>query len=188
MSDFDIELRLASYADVKNVIALQSTLIRDRINADGQTGFLISKFCESELAELLNNGSELILTENKNGVIGYILLTEFREFESVLLEARNLDIKNFDNLKNVEPRYLYQIGVSPESRGKGIAKSLLEFAKTRSPQGIITDVLTGPVKNDVSISFFHKNNFLSIGSFSLAAYRDFGQLDSLVLTWKPQKN
>ena len=71
------------------------------------------------------------------------------------------------------------------AKRKRVASALLEHAFKTEGLDIIADILCAPVKNRACLGFLAKYRFRRVGLLSMASYRDFGKLESVVLAHTP---
>lgn len=143
------------------------------------TGFLVTCFDPKELYELSQKGSYFIFSSIDNKLMSFLLLTDFRIF----LEQVKAGHYEGELEKYSEGLYLYQLAVRPDKRNTGIGKKLIEYAKLISKKGLLADILVSPHKNELSLQFFSRRGFRTVGLLKLGNYRDFGELTAQVVHW-----
>lgn len=145
--------------------------------ADLQQGFLIVRATSESMLELVDvKNAKILWVEEEGEFLGYLLLTDMREFFDLYV---NSPIRTFDchvNQVNFEQTlilnntlYVRQIAIKKEAARFGVGTQLLDEAKRRSPSGLVAVVLTEPCENKASRTFFSKHGFSCIGYLNCVA-------------------
>lgn len=148
-----MKIRLAQKADAASLAALSievwvGTYLRQGVNSFFAE-FVLSEFTTARFEELLEEGSDLLMvSENSDGIDGYIRLAEKRAAP-------------IDGLSDLEIATFY---VQPRHHGKGIGSALLDIAidymREKGRQSIW---LTTNSENKPAIDFYLAKGFQQVG-------------------------
>lgn len=148
-----MKIRLAQKADAASLAALSievwvGTYLRQGVNPFFAE-FVLSEFTTARFEELLEEGSDLLMvSENSDGIDGYIRLAEKRAAP-------------IDGLSDLEIATFY---VQPRHHGKGIGSALLgiaiDYMREKGRQSIW---LTTNSENKPAIDFYLAKGFQQVG-------------------------
>lgn len=148
-----MKIRPAQRADAASLAALSievwiSTYLRHGVNAFFAE-FVLSEFTTARFEALLEEGGDMLMvSENSDGIDGYIRLAEKR-------------VAPVDGLSDLEVLTFY---VQPRHHGKGIGSALLDVAiKYAREQGRNGIWLTTNSENKPAIDFYLSKGFEQVG-------------------------
>lgn len=181
---------------IRSILALQQewqiNIRATQLAIDTHNGFLFVKMKPEFVLDLLDNkNATIIWASQKEELIGYIILTEIDEFfdlyknSSIRSFACSADQTQFEEyLQSFGVKYIEQIAVKRELAHTGIGTQLINAAKQCSPYGLVAAVLTQPLANTASLSFFLKSEFTSMGYLNTIECVEWPAYQTAVLFWQ----
>lgn len=188
------------YADdkeevVRSILALQQkwqiNIRATQLATNTHNGFLFVKMKPEFVIDLLDNkNATIIWASQEEELIGYIILTELDEFFNLY---KNSPIRSFactadqtqfeEYLQSFGVKYIEQIAVKRDLAHTGIGTQLMNQAKQCSQYGLVAAVLTEPLANTASLSFFLRNKFTSMGHINTIECVEWPAYQTSVLFW-----
>ncbi len=171
--------------------ALQTPLLIDRQAKDTENGFLIGSISNHEIQALLAEGAQIHLARDTNGVLlAFAMMTSIQELTVLYTDRTDGRLTlnypaAFSEEEMQSAVYLHRIALKADQRKTGLGTKLVQEIQRQTSHPIVTDILCQPIFNEASLRFFQKNSFQEFALLYLDNYRDFGQLVSKVLVWKP---
>lgn len=171
---------------ISEVLEIQKSLLipleAEELPDFSKNGFLIVKMNRDYLENFLVNG-EMIVAYDQDNIVGYLLL---EKMDAYINWARNQNIVSdlgLDDLKRV--KYIDQIGIQSRYAKKGIGTALINEARLKSPNGMLTDTLVQPFPNPAALAFFSKMGFLDVGLIRVQANEVRPAHEITMLLWLP---
>jgi ribosomal protein S18 acetylase RimI-like enzyme len=153
-----------------------------RCLGDHREGILISNYSVNDILQLAHaDGSAVLAARSASTLVGYCLVSDVSEYHALVGASRHALPRHTS-----ARRYILQIATRRGYHRQGVGTALLAAAKQLRSTGLVTDVLLAPVCNEVSLHFFERNGFESIGELELPSYRTFGATRTRVFEWVPQ--
>jgi ribosomal protein S18 acetylase RimI-like enzyme len=166
-----------SEADAAEIVELQCAYL-----GDYREGILISNYSVNDILQLAGgDGGAVLAARSPSTLVGYCLVADVSEYHA-LVGASGHALPRHTSAR----RYILQIATRRGYQRQGVGTALLAGAKQLGSRGLVTDVLIAPVRNEVSLHFFERNGFESIGDLELPSYRTFGATRTRVFEWVPQ--
>lgn len=147
------------------------------------TGFLTIRMTPDYLRNFLDTGKFIMAFRGKQ-VAGYLLLDDIEGFLK-WAQGRRFDSEwDLESLRGIQ--YIDQIGIPTKFAKQGIGKELINFAKSLSPKGLLTDNLFDPYPNPASAAFFTSQGFTHLGVMHVEATAIRPAHKISVMLWHPE--
>jgi GNAT superfamily N-acetyltransferase len=164
-------------ADAEEIVELQCAYL-----GDYREGIPIGNYCVNDILQLAHaDGSAVLAARSASTLVGYCLVSDVSEYHALVGASRHALPRHTS-----ARRYILQIATRQGCQRQGVGTALLAGAKQLGSTGLVTDVLIAPVRNEVSLHFFERNGFESIGELVLPSYWTFGATQTRVFEWVPQ--
>jgi len=156
----------------ENLLATNKDKVTQELERDG---FLLYRFTESELKDIINNHSDhlTIVLKSREEILGYAIGHNFQWYRSKNWEIVSSIPEKYIAILNSEKNYYHrQIAVKKGHKGIGnkILSTVFNKVLEQGFDNIIAEIVHKPFKNERSIACHQKMGFKIIGTSLLGDF------------------